>query len=533
MEMDPVLVSMVNGQGEGTLDISDLSPNDYVIFAISDYRRGAGVLRIIPEQENSSGSSSAGSSSYSLSELFDIFNPSDENEDSENNNIPELETEEDPLPPETEEDIDEEELELEIDLEYIINVDSLCLTMQSTKALRIWNKVDNKEPNRLLQSFLNNYEYNAGPEDGDFGPGTQSALIQFQSDNGLIADGIFGTGTAVYIENNCGDLKKKSEIVSENEAETSDSQGTEDQEIQSSEDDTTWFGDVVDSIGDWFQNTWLGGWLGLGTRNTGVSTGIQHEPTRETFEEKFDVIVTNKLLEEAFGITTSNEILTEINRLLPVYQIDTQEKLAHFLSQIAHESKFKPIEEGWRYNKSALLKVFGCKSVENSDGEWIKQWDYIKNTCKPGFKKRVDTLWKNPEFYVKSENLFKEVYSNKYGNGDFKSGDGFKYRGKGLIQLTWKDNYAEFTKKHNKLYFSDQQDFVKTPELLLSSDIYSTRAAFFYWNSRNINSVSEDSSANSIKQVTYKINGGYNGLDDRKKKFWQIYPIIQENKIYE
>ena len=116
------------------------------------------------------------------------------------------------------------------------------------------------------------------------------------------------------------------------------------------------------------------------------------------------------------------------------------------------------------------------------------------------------------------------------GNGDEASGDGFRYRGRGLIQLTGKDNYRGFTYDWNEKNHSDQRDFVQNPDLLLQKK-YGTASAFFFWRVKNINNVANGSDENSIRNVTLRVNGGLIGFSDRRRKFNAIYQELTENDL--
>lgn len=113
------------------------------------------------------------------------------------------------------------------------------------------------------------------------------------------------------------------------------------------------------------------------------------------------------------------------------------------------------------------------------------------------------------------------------GNGEEASGDGYRYRGRGMIQLTGKDEYRYFTNMHNKKNPSDRQDFVASPDLVISSMEYSVESAFSFLVSKGLN-VSAKSS--SVYDVTFKVNGGYNGYDDRRVRFNKVAELLNINK---
>jgi len=105
------------------------------------------------------------------------------------------------------------------------------------------------------------------------------------------------------------------------------------------------------------------------------------------------------------------------------------------------------------------------------------------------------------------------------GNGSEQSGEGWKYRGRGYIQLTGKNNYRSF---------SDYAgiDFITNPDLLTQPN-YAMLSAGWYWFRNSLNAIADNNSTDdAIKKITKKINGGYNGLQDRINKFDFIYAIL-------
>ena len=183
-------------------------------------------------------------------------------------------------------------------------------------------------------------------------------------------------------------------------------------------------------------------------------------------------------------------ICNGLNVLAEDYEINSPLRLAHFLAQTAHESGgFRLTEENLNYSAQRLLEVF------------------------PKYFRNVDAN----AYARKPEKIASRVYANRMGNGDEASGDGWKYRGRGLIQLTGKSNYTRFA---NFLDFSldDVDEFMKTPEGALES-------AAWFWYENDLNQLAD---ADNITAVTKKINGGTNGLEERRKytsKFKKILGV--------
>ena len=151
---------------------------------------------------------------------------------------------------------------------------------------------------------------------------------------------------------------------------------------------------------------------------------------------------------------------------------------AMFMAQIQHESGLKPISENLNYSIKGLLSTFPKY--------------FNKNTA--------------IEYARKPEKIANRVYANRMGNGDETSGEGWKYRGRGFIQLTGKENYF-------RLSNDTDIDFLHNPDLLLQ-EANAIIAALWFWKTRNLSSL-----ANNVEAVTKKINGGLNGFNDRKELF--------------
>lgn len=211
---------------------------------------------------------------------------------------------------------------------------------------------------------------------------------------------------------------------------------------------------------------------------------------------------------KAVGSTNSN-ILGYLNKYARDYGVTTADEIAHFLSQVAHESGLNPVrEEDLNYSPKRMRQVFGCKGGQKN---YNKQTD----SCEKGQLR--PKLWTNESDYKNNpENLGNYVYASRNGNGDEASGDGYKYRGRGMIQLTGKSNYQGFEDDYNALHPDDRQQFVSNPDLLTSDSRYGTAAAFYYWKSRGLDNIVPGT---SVCSVTKMVNGGVNGFTDRQNKY--------------
>ena len=178
-----------------------------------------------------------------------------------------------------------------------------------------------------------------------------------------------------------------------------------------------------------------------------------------------------------------------LNMTMLNYEITTPQRQAMFLAQLAHESgSFKHVCENLNYSAEALRRVF--KKYFLTDDVALM-------------------------YARKPEMIANRVYANRMGNGEESSGDGWKYRGRGLIQLTGKDNYAAFSLKANNNALLEP-DSVAEPELAAMS-------AGWFWDTNGLNKLSD---TGDVRAVTRRINGGFNGLADREAKYNKLITIL-------
>ena len=170
-----------------------------------------------------------------------------------------------------------------------------------------------------------------------------------------------------------------------------------------------------------------------------------------------------------------------LSKLLPDYDMNTPQRAAAFLAQCAHESgEFTALQENLNYKPATLRKIFP---------KYFPTDDIANEYCaKPN----------------KQEAIANKVYANRMGNGDEASGDGYRYRGRGLIQLTGKDNYTFFAGSLG-ISVEEAADYMATFE-------GAAQSACWFWETNNLNQFADKG---DIITLTKKINGGTIGLDDR------------------
>jgi putative chitinase len=178
-------------------------------------------------------------------------------------------------------------------------------------------------------------------------------------------------------------------------------------------------------------------------------------------------------------------IINEVNSIVTKFNITNHLRLSHFLSQCAHESgNFTALTENLNYSSDRLLVIFP---------------KYFKD------KATADAYGRQP---IK---IGSRVYANRMGNGDEASGEGYKFRGRGYIQLTGKNNYVEFGKFIG-------EDLVANPDLVATK--YPLTSAAFFFNKNGLWTICDKGdSVDVVTQVTKRVNGGTHGLQDRINKF--------------
>jgi len=192
--------------------------------------------------------------------------------------------------------------------------------------------------------------------------------------------------------------------------------------------------------------------------------------------------ITQQQLQQCIGNNPYLEHWAEaLNKILPDYEIDTPQRVAAFIAQSAHESgNFTALHENLNYRPETLRKIFPKYFTDASAAQFAHNPEAIAN----------------------------RVYANRMGNGDEASGDGFRYCGRGLIQLTGKSNYQAFAD-------SLEMDIDAVPEFLQTFE-GAIQSACWFWESNNLNQYAD---TGDILTMTKRINGGTIGLEDRKKHY--------------
>ena len=185
-------------------------------------------------------------------------------------------------------------------------------------------------------------------------------------------------------------------------------------------------------------------------------------------------------------------VLAQIPDTAKKFNITNNLRLAHFLSQCGHESGgFKAVSENLNYSADGLKKIFGKYFPGNLNESYAKQ----------------------------PEKIASRVYGNRMGNGDEASKEGYKFRGRGYIQLTGKANYTKFTQFIG-------EDCVANPDLVATK--YPLASAAFFFDSNKLWAICDKGADDAtVTSVTKRVNGGTLGLSDRIKHFKEYYNLLK------
>ncbi len=185
-------------------------------------------------------------------------------------------------------------------------------------------------------------------------------------------------------------------------------------------------------------------------------------------------------------------VLAQIPDTAAKFNITNNLRLAHFLAQCGHESGgFKAVSENLNYSADGLKKIFGKYFPGNLNESYARQ----------------------------PEKIASRVYASRMGNGDEASKEGFKFRGRGYIQLTGKANYTNFTKFIG-------EDCVANPDLVATK--YPLASAAFFFDSNKLWSICDKGADDAtVTAVTKRVNGGTIGLPDRIKHFKEYYNLLK------
>ena len=187
-----------------------------------------------------------------------------------------------------------------------------------------------------------------------------------------------------------------------------------------------------------------------------------------------------------------DSVIEQIPGIQDKFEINTPLRLAHFLAQCGHESGgFKLVQENLNYGAKGLMGIF-----------------------KKYFPNETTAL----AYERKPEKIANVVYASRMGNGDKTSGDGWKFHGRGFIQLTGKDNYVAFGKSIN-------EDMTANPDLVATK--YPLASAAWFFNKNGLHKLADGGATDAVvTSITKRVNGGTIGLEDRIKHFKEYHALL-------
>jgi putative chitinase len=185
-------------------------------------------------------------------------------------------------------------------------------------------------------------------------------------------------------------------------------------------------------------------------------------------------------------------VIAQIPNVMQNFGVNTPLRLAHFLAQCGHESGgFRLTQENLNYSAKGLMGIF---------------------------KKYFPTQALADAYARKPEKIANRVYGNRMGNGAEATGEGFKFRGRGYIQLTGKSNYAAFD-------LAVEDDILANPDLVSSK--HALASAAWFWKKNGLNLIADTgSSAEVVTKITKRVNGGTIGLPDRIRHFKEYHGLL-------
>ncbi|MGN2468375.1 peptidoglycan DD-metalloendopeptidase family protein [Pseudomonas fragariae (ex Marin et al. 2024)] len=243
--------------------------------------------------------------------------------------------------------------------------------------------------------------------------------------------------------------------------------------------------------------------------NNMISKGGKIKITVDMLKKVFEDLRNNSIKDDLLA-----EIASQINENSERYKLDTVLRISHFFAQVRQEigSKCK-VEEDFTYGVAGLKGTFGY-FARNPDEATIYGYSGTNKYVSPENQKAIAN----------------RAYSNKLGNGSVASGDGWKYRGRGLKHLTGKANYETF-KIYHKTFWGEDIDFVQEPDLLHTNYKYSVRSGVYFWLKNNIfMEADKGEDRANVDAVTRIINRDTKSYDERWKNFERIY---KNEKIFE
>lgn len=182
-----------------------------------------------------------------------------------------------------------------------------------------------------------------------------------------------------------------------------------------------------------------------------------------------------------------------LNEGMTRFEINTPNRIAAFIAQLAHESgDFRYTEENLNYSWAGLRKTWPGKFTTDAIAQ---------------------------QYHRQPERIANVVYAGRYGNGGEASGDGWKHRGRGLIQLTFHDNYVAYSRA------IIEPSIISAPSLV-AEPRHAALSACWFWQSHGLNPIADAGDQAGFNQISLKINGGWNGKEDRLENWAEARAVM-------
>lgn len=202
------------------------------------------------------------------------------------------------------------------------------------------------------------------------------------------------------------------------------------------------------------------------------------------------MLITRELLCTVTTPELADKWVNAINETCEEFAIDTPYRIAGFVSNVTHESAgFKFVSENLNYSAASLMRVWST---------------------------RFPTVEIAQRYAMQPEKIANRAYADRMGNGDEASGDGWKYRGRGLIQLTGKNNYVAYS-------LACDNEALQNPDIVAEPQ-YAAESAGWFWSVNRLNQLAD---AQDIQGMRKRVNGGLNGLDDVQMKYSQVMSYFE------
>jgi predicted chitinase len=207
------------------------------------------------------------------------------------------------------------------------------------------------------------------------------------------------------------------------------------------------------------------------------------------------------------------------NEDLEKYKLDTPLRLSHFFAQSSQEAGSRArFEENLDYAPGNVTAKTG-----------LMQWLYFRQ-----HQNEAQLYGRTSAHQANQEAIANRAYQHKNDNGDIASGDGWRFRGRGLKQLTGRGNYRDFRDNYRAYFEESGQDFETNPDIVMRDPKEAVRSAVYYWLKNKLYDMADEGATDAVvRKITIKVNGGETGLQDRKDAFHRLWNAHTFDNIYD